>query len=81
MSRDEPQIAVAQVRPLVTIARVAPRLADRLVQRAMPPSIEASGRAEVALDGGRLRTITGDAPVASAPNAGSADAASSARAS
>jgi uncharacterized oxidoreductase len=35
LRRDRAQIAVGQVRPLVPLARFAPRLADRLVQRAL----------------------------------------------
>jgi uncharacterized oxidoreductase len=42
LRRDKQQIAVAQVRPVVTLARFAPRLADRLVRRALRPSIEAA---------------------------------------
>ena len=39
------QIPVAQVRPLVVLARLAPRLADGIVQRALRPSAEAVGAA------------------------------------
>jgi uncharacterized oxidoreductase len=37
MSRDKQQIAVGQIRPLLMVARLAPRLADVLVQRALQP--------------------------------------------
>jgi uncharacterized oxidoreductase len=42
--RDKQQIPVAQVRPLVVLARLAPRAADAIVQRAMRPSPEARRR-------------------------------------
>lgn len=37
MRRDKQQIAVGQIRPLLMFARLAPRLADELVQRALQP--------------------------------------------
>jgi uncharacterized oxidoreductase len=37
IQRDSEQIAIDRVRPLVVIARFAPRLADRIVQRALQP--------------------------------------------
>ena len=38
ITHNRQQIAIAAVRPLVPLARLAPRLADRLVQRALQPS-------------------------------------------
>jgi uncharacterized oxidoreductase len=38
VTRDKLQIPIAQVRPLVFLARLAPRVADRIVQHAMQPT-------------------------------------------
>jgi uncharacterized oxidoreductase len=37
IKRDREQIAIAQVRPLIMMARLSPRTADRIVQRALGP--------------------------------------------
>ena len=38
VTREKLQIPIAQVRPLVFLARLAPRVADRIVQHAMQPT-------------------------------------------
>jgi uncharacterized oxidoreductase len=42
MRRDKQQIAVARIRPLMIIARISPRTADALIQRALRPSLPAT---------------------------------------
>jgi uncharacterized oxidoreductase len=39
VTRGKQQIAIDRVRPLVVIARVAPRIADGIVQRALRPPL------------------------------------------
>ena len=42
MRRGRQQIAIGRIRPLITLARIAPRAADALVQRALRPSRSAT---------------------------------------
>ena len=42
VDRGKQQIAIDRVRPLVVIARVAPRIADGIVQRAVQPPPQTS---------------------------------------